>query len=238
MTLVHGTMDRSAGMLRLSRRLDERFRVVRYDRRGYGRSIDVGPPWTLAANADDLEALLDTAGGPSWVFGHSLGGNVVLAVAARRPDLVCGVVVYEPPLSWMPWWPADTVGAAVMAQPDPADAAETFMRRMVGDTLWERLPASTRESRRAEGPAMVAELADLRRHEPWDAADIGIPVLAMCGARGREHHRAGTVALTDVLADCRVATVADAGHGGPHTHAASVAAAITEFVDAFGDRAR
>ena len=36
--LVHGAMDRSAGMLRLSRRLDETHRVLRYDRRGYGRS--------------------------------------------------------------------------------------------------------------------------------------------------------------------------------------------------------
>ena len=34
--VVHGTMDRAAGMLRLSRKLDHRYRVLRYDRRGYG----------------------------------------------------------------------------------------------------------------------------------------------------------------------------------------------------------
>ena len=30
------------------------------------------------------------------------------------------------------------------------DAAEVFMRRMIGDVVWERLPAATRDQRRAE----------------------------------------------------------------------------------------
>ncbi|TFH20998.1 MAG: hypothetical protein E4H05_01065, partial [Acidimicrobiales bacterium] len=46
LVVVHGSMDRAAGLLRLSRRLDTQFRVVRYDRRGYGRSRSIGPPWT------------------------------------------------------------------------------------------------------------------------------------------------------------------------------------------------
>ncbi len=94
--VVHGSMDRSAGLLRLSRRLDASHRVVRYDRRGYGRSGDVGPPWTVDANIDDLEALLCSDTSESAVlFGHSFGGNVALGLAARRPELVRAVVVYE-----------------------------------------------------------------------------------------------------------------------------------------------
>ena len=45
--LVHGAMDRSAGMLRVSRRLDEQFRVLRYDRRGYGRSTPHAGPFGM-----------------------------------------------------------------------------------------------------------------------------------------------------------------------------------------------
>ena len=52
--LVHGTMDRSAGMLRLSRRLDNQFHVLRYDRRGYGRSRDVGGKGTVEQHVSDL----------------------------------------------------------------------------------------------------------------------------------------------------------------------------------------
>ena len=42
--VIHGSMDRSAGMLKLSRRLDDDFRVLRYDRRGYGRSFPARRP--------------------------------------------------------------------------------------------------------------------------------------------------------------------------------------------------
>ena len=51
--LVHGSLDRSAGLLRLSRRLDDRFRVLRYDRRGYGRSDPAEPPWPTSYMHDE-----------------------------------------------------------------------------------------------------------------------------------------------------------------------------------------
>jgi pimeloyl-ACP methyl ester carboxylesterase len=231
--VIHGSMDRSAGLLRLSRRLDADHRVIRYDRRGYGRSAAVGPPWTVEANIDDLEAVLDEVGGPpAVVLGHSFGGNVALGLAARRPDLVCAVVVYETPLSWYDWWPGNSAGAAAMAADDPGDAAEAFMRRLVGDEVWERLPETKRRERRAEGAAMVAELGDLRRRAPWDAGRIDVPVLAICGEHARPHHRAAMERLGEMIADCRTAVVAGAGHAGPHTHADAVADAVRRFLAA------
>jgi pimeloyl-ACP methyl ester carboxylesterase len=232
--LVHGSMDRSAGLLRLGRRLDDEFHVVRLDRRGYGRSRPVGPPWTISANVDDVEELTSQLGvqlgvtSVRCVIGHSLGGDVALALAERRPDLVEAVVVYETPLSWLDWWPRDSAGAAAVAAATPADAAEAFMRRLVGDAVWERLPPAKQEERRSEGAAMVAELADLRRAAPWSS--IEVPVLALCGEHGRDHHRRGTAWLGETLADCRVATVPGAGHAGPHTHPSAVAAEIVEFL--------
>jgi pimeloyl-ACP methyl ester carboxylesterase len=229
--VVHGSMDRSAGLLRLSRRLDAAYRVIRYDRRGYGRSVGVGPPWTVEANVDDLDSLLDhEASAPTIVFGHSFGGNVALALASRRPELVRAVVVYETPLSWLDWWPGSTAGAAAMAVDDPGDAAEAFMRRLVGDAVWERLPPSKQAERRAEGAAMVAELADLRRRAPWDGRRLDVPVLALHGEHARSHHRAAMEGLADLIPGCRSATVAGAGHAGPHTHADAVAAAMAPFL--------
>jgi pimeloyl-ACP methyl ester carboxylesterase len=229
--VVHGSMDRSAGLLRLSRRLQATHRVTRYDRRGYGRSATVGPPWTVEANVDDLEQLMaPVAMGPAVVFGHSFGGNVALALAARRPDLVTGVVVYEAPLSWLDWWPGNSAGAAAMAADDPGDAAEAFMRRLVGDAVWERLPASRRAERRSEGAAMVAELADLRRQAPWDGGRIHAPVLALYGEQARPHHRSAMAGLADMLPHCGVAMVPEAGHAGPHTHADAVVAVMAPFL--------
>lgn len=235
--LVHGAMDRSAGLLRLSRRLSDRFRVVRYDRRGYGRSAEVGPPFTIATHVDDLAVLLEHATGGNGVclaFGHSLGGNVALGLAQRRPELVERVAIYETPMSWLPWWPERTAGSTALGTADPADAAEAFMRRLVGDDKWVRLPPSTRAARRAEGAAMVGELADLRTTAPWDGDRVTQPVLAMCGERAQDHHRRAAATAPTLLPGCRVVEIADAGHFGPNTHADAVAAALTEFIGTVG----
>jgi pimeloyl-ACP methyl ester carboxylesterase len=210
--------------------------VIRYDRRGYGRSADVGPPWTVEANIDDLDGLLTAAAAREVIlFGHSFGGNVALGLAARRPEAVRAVVVYETPLSWLDWWPGTTAGAAAMDVDDPGDAAEAFMRRLVGDAVWERLPPSKRDERRGEGAAMVAELADLRRCAPWTADRVTVPVLALHGERCRPHHRAAMETLAEMLADCRSAVVPEAGHAGPHTHADAVVAAMAPFLSALSD---
>ena len=63
--LVHGSMDRTAGMAKVVRRLDVHHRVLRYDRRGYGTSRDIGGPFTIARHVDDLVELL--AGRPAVV---------------------------------------------------------------------------------------------------------------------------------------------------------------------------
>ena len=67
--LVHGTMDRSTGFARVARRLDDRYRVLRYDRRGYARSRGLPGPHGCEAHVDDLLNLLD--GRHATVVGHS-----------------------------------------------------------------------------------------------------------------------------------------------------------------------
>jgi pimeloyl-ACP methyl ester carboxylesterase len=212
--LIHGSMDRATGMLRLSRRLDDRFRVLRYDRRGYGRSTIPNAADTNAFDMDhqvaDLVELM--AGRRALLVGHSYGGNVAMATAARHPHLVAAIALYETPLSWEPWWPSTTAGAAARASSaDPAEAAERFMRRLVGDALWESLPERTRATRRAEGPAMVGELNDLRANRPWSPEQITCPLVVAYGSNGAAHHRQGMQYIHArfpgsscvVLADCR-----------------------------------
>jgi pimeloyl-ACP methyl ester carboxylesterase len=223
--LIHGSMDRSAGLLRLSRRLDAVHRVVRYDRRGYGRSWPHPGPFGVEDQVGDVEGLLD--GRRAIVFGHSYGGNVALALATRRPELVAAVAVYETPLSWLEWWPGSTAGAdALGTQGDPADAAERFIRRLVGDERWARLPLTTREARRREGVAMVGELTDLRDNAPWVGSAVTVPVISMHGSKGRAHHRASSAHLAEVLPDCQVVEIHGANHFGPNTHPAEVAGVI------------
>lgn len=233
-TLVHGSLDRSAGLLKLSRRLDDRYRVTRYDRRGYGRSFPSDGPFGLDQHVADLRAVLGPPTSrtrPHVLFGHSYGGNVALALAQRMPESVDGVITYETPLSWHDWWPGDSAGAdAVTLRADPALAAERFMRRLIGDERWERLPESTRHARRREGPALVGELLDLRAGPPWHGADIGVAVMAMYGELGQPHHRRAAETIASDVPGAEVHMLPGGRHAGPNTHPDQVAAAIHEFV--------
>lgn len=227
--LVHGTMDRSSSFGRVIRVLDD-FSVTRYDRRGYGRSVELGPPTGMQQQIDDLVAVIGDR--PAIVAGHSYGGTIALAAAQRHPDVVRGVVAYEAPMQWLDWWPDTSAGAtALAAASDPEDAAERFMRRMIGDRRWERLPPSTRAARRTEGPTLVAEMAHARPpNGPWfDPGEIGVPVLAGCGAEGAAHHRRSAEVLAASVPDGELVVVDGAGHGIHLTHPAEFAGLIRQL---------
>jgi pimeloyl-ACP methyl ester carboxylesterase len=177
--LVHGAMDRLTSFGRVRRQLTE-YVTVAYDRRGYAESVDLAPSGTQAIfddHVDDLVSVLDTtealAGRPVVLVGHSYGANIVFGAAIMQPDQVVGVVGYEPPMPWTNWWPSTAGGSTIAAGVNggPEAAAESFMRRIVSDDIWDRLPTSTKDARRREGPALLADLGSLRgRSSPIDHA--------------------------------------------------------------------
>jgi pimeloyl-ACP methyl ester carboxylesterase len=67
-------------------------RILAPDRPGYGRSG--GDATTMAANAAALaDLLIERGAAPATVVGHSYGGGIAVLLAARRPDLVSGLVL-------------------------------------------------------------------------------------------------------------------------------------------------
>lgn len=77
--------------------LEPHFTVVDYDRRGRGESGDT-QPFALEREIEDIEALIDEAGGQAFVYGISSGGSLVLDAALKLgPDKVRGIAVYEAP---------------------------------------------------------------------------------------------------------------------------------------------
>jgi lipase len=238
--LVHGSMDRSGGMLRVRRALQRDHAVVRYDRRGYGRSLAAGPPRSFDQQVDDLAAVL--GGRPAVLAGHSFGGVVCLALAERRPELARAVLAYEAPKMWEPWWPGTTAGNQALfrlgsGSEAEADVAEWFLRRMIGDETWERLPAAMRAERRAEGRALVAELRSVRPPAPapgpapYRADAIAAPVVSACGSEGEPHHlrAAEEVARSAPRGELRV--VEGAGHGAHLSHPEQFAGLVRRAVE-------
>jgi pimeloyl-ACP methyl ester carboxylesterase len=236
--LVHGSMDRAASFLKVVRRLPE-IDVVRYDRRGYGRSVSAGVAPTIDDQVDDLLAVLN--GVPAAVIGHSLGGVIALTAAERRPDLVPSVGAFEAPMAWADWWPTVSAGAAAVEagrHASAADAAEQFMRRMVGDERWERLPSRTRAERRAEGPALLAELRAIRRDAPYDPRRLTGPVVAGFGSESKPYHQRAARDLAELVPYGELIVIDGAGHAAPSSHPDAFADFVRRVVERATEPAR
>lgn len=75
-------------------RLAQRFRVIRIDTRGHGRSEVATEDATLAELAEDVAAVLDAAGVvTASVAGVSLGGMMAMELALRHPERVAALVL-------------------------------------------------------------------------------------------------------------------------------------------------
>jgi pimeloyl-ACP methyl ester carboxylesterase len=71
------------------------FSVYNYDRRGRGDSTDT-QPYAIEREVEDIEALIDAAGGRAHLYGHSSGAVLALEAALRLGDRVDRVVIYDP----------------------------------------------------------------------------------------------------------------------------------------------
>jgi pimeloyl-ACP methyl ester carboxylesterase len=173
--LVHGAMDRARSLRRVVERLPDLL-VVSYDRRGYGDSVDAGPPTGLAQHLDDLLGII--AGRRATIVAHSYGSHLAVLAGIARPDLVASVGLWEPPVPWMEFWPAEARRsvARIAAAEDPADVGERGVRSMLGTDGWNRLSDDARALRRAEGYAFVVDMAS-EVEAPYDWADLHVPCL-------------------------------------------------------------
>lgn len=183
--------------------LADQFTVVTYDRRGNSRSsaaTTAGPAW-MDEQADDAAALLDALGlAPAAVFGTSGGAVIALHVLVRRPDVVRGAIVHEPPLLGV-LANGTEVSAQLQAMAEegmagggPRAAMELFIRANASDAVFEGFHPEMRE--RLLGNA---EVFFGREVEPFvsylpDAAVPGarVPTVVVAGVenRGVYYHEA------------------------------------------------
>lgn len=77
--------------------LTDRYRLVRYHRRGYAGSTHTRSPMTVAQHVADCRALLRHLGiERAHIVGHSYGGVVALQLARDAPEVVHSLVLLEP----------------------------------------------------------------------------------------------------------------------------------------------
>ncbi|HEX8027729.1 MAG TPA: alpha/beta hydrolase [Vicinamibacterales bacterium] len=131
--LVDGAMcSRDFGpMSPLARELASKFTVYHYDRRGRGESGN-GGAYDVQREIEDLEAVLQLAGGSAMVFGIS-SGAALAGEAARQLRGIRKLALYEAPyvvddthIPLPPTFIADT--KALVAAGDRSGAVKKFMR--------------------------------------------------------------------------------------------------------------
>ena len=227
---VHGGLDRGGSFARLARRTDS-FDVVAYDRRGYQGSRSLAP-LDLGHHIDDLLALIEPEArrGPVILFGHSFGGVVALGAAIRRPDLVDLVMVYESPLPWILHRPSSRPPLSADA---PAEA-ERFFRRMVSNGAWERLNERERESRRLDGPALLADLGGLHREgQPYDLAELKVPFSYLYGdGIIHDYYKALCAELATIAPAVHCRELENASHGAHLSNPDQLTSIIEEVWEA------
>jgi 3-oxoadipate enol-lactonase len=132
--------------------LSDRYRVVRYDCRGFGAS---GPfdPAAGYTHAGDLIALMDHLGLASAALcGLSFGGRVVLQAALSAPGRVTGLILLDPVLDGVPW---DSESASAL---DEAARQAQVLGLRAGREAWLRHPLF---GPARERPALARRLAEM-----------------------------------------------------------------------------
>jgi pimeloyl-ACP methyl ester carboxylesterase len=194
----------------LSAQLAQRFTVYTYDRRGRGESGNTGP-YAVEREVEDIEALIDAAGGRAHVYGISSGAVLALE-AARRGAAIDRLALYEPPFivdDSRPAMPPDYRAQleACIESGRRGDAVRLFMRQVgvpsVFVALMRLTPAWSRLQAVAHTLAYDAEvMGDTQAGAPLPAgrwAGVATPTMVVVGGKSPAWFHHGTRALADAL---------------------------------------
>jgi pimeloyl-ACP methyl ester carboxylesterase len=209
--LIHGSAaDHTTWTIQLASGLAHRFALIAYDRRDDATSV--------AEHAGDAATLIDAAR-PALVVGSSFGAVIALELARRAPDRVAGLVLCEPPLP-----PTDDGPKApeaflarfdqIAAEQSGEAAAEFFLRTVLGDTAYDRMPRAFQARSKALWRAIRSDSAALIAYRPRYAelGAVTTPALLLGGDRSAAYFRPTLEALAAALGSARLEILPGAGH--------------------------
>jgi pimeloyl-ACP methyl ester carboxylesterase len=161
-------------------------RVVRFDRRGFGRSPVATEPFQATA---DLVAVLDHLGAErAHLVGNSMGGETSLALAVTRPERVASMTLLCPGIGGYPW-PDPSPDelelyeryAAAKAARDIETLVEIGLAEWCASGTDDYLTAQLRSS--TEADFLQAEL-EQDNPEQWDLLPgVAVPTAVIAGER-------------------------------------------------------
>jgi len=231
-----------AGVTQLAALLSKRFTVYNYDRRGRGDSGDT-KPYAIEREIEDLEAMIQVAGGAAYVWGLSSGAVLCMLAAARGVQMK-KVVLHEPPFVVEK---ADRIVperfssrlTEMIAEGKRGEAVKYFMTKGMG------APSFIVGMMRLM-PGVWSSLTGLAHTLPYDAAlldgfmegkplspamwqGIAMPALVLEGTESPAGLRHAAKAVADVLPNAQLVSKKGLGHT-KKLNAAMIASELEAFL--------
>jgi pimeloyl-ACP methyl ester carboxylesterase len=236
--LVDGAMSTRASGSKpeLARLLAQHFTVYSYDRRGRGASGDT-TPYAVEREIEDIDALIDEAGGSAFVYGHSSGGCLALEAAVKLGDKVKKLAMYEAPYNDDPaaqkaWGEYIKNLTEALASGRRGDAVALFM-------AYVGIPAAQIEGmRRAPFWAGMEAIAPTLAYDhsaimgkngsiPTErAARVHVPTLVMNGGNGAPFMLETAKTLGKAIPGAKMRTIDGQTHD---VHPSALAPVLVEF---------
>lgn len=230
------------GMKQLASCLAERFTVYNYDRRGRGDSGD-GLSYSTDREIEDLQALIEEAGGEACVYGLSSGAVLALQAAAKGAP-IARLALHEPPFIVNPSDPrppADFVRqvSEMIAKDRREDAIRYFMTKGMGAPAFVpfmlRLMPGTWDRLKAVAHTLPYDVKLLEEHiggRPLDGklwSEATMPTLVLEGTESPASLRRAAQALSTVLPNARLVSKRGLGHT-KKLDAKRIASELTAFL--------
>ena len=177
--------------------------------------------YTVGEHADDAaEILRSEVMGPCAVVGSSFGAVVALDLARRYPELVGGLVLCEPPLAESDYLAPVPDGFAcrfdaIAARDGGPAASEFFLRSVLGNVAFDRMPKAYRHRSMAAHAQIRADMVALARYRPRYeelAGQIAGPVRLLGGERSSSFYRATLEGLHAAIPSSELRILRGAGH--------------------------
>lgn len=231
-------MDSDTARLAAFPLLAQHFTVFHYDRRGRGGSTDT-QPYAVEREIEDIEALVNEAGGSAFVSGISSGAALAMEAAIELRGKIRKLAMYEPPYNtdeaarqaWKEYRrqlsetlaagrPSDAVGLFMMLLGMPAD----HLPGMRQHPMWPMLEAVAPTL--AYDAAVLGEDASVPTAR---AARVAVPALIMDGGASFPFMHIAAAALADAIPNAQHRTL----EGQTHEVAAeAIAPVLVEFFSA------
>lgn len=228
-------MDSETARLASLPLLARHFTVFHYDRRGRGDSTDT-QPYAVEREIEDIEALIEEAGGSAFVFGISSGAALALEAAIRLGSKVEKLAMYEAPYNSdftarQAWMDYRERLAELLAADRQGDAVALFMmlvgmpagyvpgmRQHPSWPMWEAVAPTL-----AYDAAVLGEDASIPTAR---AAGVAAPALIMDGGASYPFMHVAAAALANVIPDARHRTLEGQTH---EVAAGAIGPVLVEF---------